>query len=304
MKFTSLVMILLAASLMASCGGDPTSVGPTAASGSVSAAGARSLASAGTLTTMIANTKPNQTPSITSSPVRGDEERTGVGTLSRGIYDNCASVTAANNTDLDSDGIKVHVAAQFNCSGVTSGTSTMSLSGSFDIADLDDSKKWSEGGYAITYDMTLGSLNSSGDKFETRFNGKYGAVNTGSTLMLSSEFYYGVVGSEHGTAIVYNAHTKYDATFTPTNPASIYTAGSATHSGFYRIGGQYGSGTNASELDVTLTYSSTNLTYDSACTYFYKTGTFTFADAAGNAITYEYACTSYTAKYNGTAITL
>ncbi|MEQ1875521.1 MAG: hypothetical protein ABL958_02675 [Bdellovibrionia bacterium] len=306
MKLNSLMMILLAAGVAASCGGDPIGGAPTAASGSVSFAQATALASGGTLTNMIANARPDQTPSF-GGPVRSSNPDRGMENPleSRDAdFSSCASATAFDTTDADGDGIVVHLAAKFACKGITGdGGYTSDLSGSFEQKDLDDTKDWAEGGYLFDYNMVFKTVLDASNSFSYRFKGYYKSENTGTSFTQAADFHYGVTGIHNALTIDYLWRGTYTSTITPTDMTMPYAAGTSSMTGFFTARGGYGSGTSATTVNVVFKIVGADLVYDTACANYYRSGTYTFSDAGGNAIVYTYDCNAATTRtYNGVTL--
>jgi hypothetical protein len=303
MKLNSLLMTLLAACSLASCGGEPGLTSLNRPAGTVTAAQAAVLAGGTTLTNFIGNARPDQKPNF-GGPVRGNDRNMSDPFDSRDAdFDSCASVTAADQTDNDGDGIKMHIAAKFNCVGIAGeSNNTFDLVGSFEQKDLDDSQDWALGGYLFNYNLNFKNTTDASNTLIFRFKGFFSAENTGTMLTQTSNFYYGGSGIHNGVELDYLWQGDYEASFTPTSMASPYADGTANFSGGFKVKGDFSHGTNSATLDVVFGILGENLVYDSTCSNYYRSGSVSFTDGSSNVIMYTYNCTTAVATYNGTTL--
>lgn len=290
MKFlTKAILVLTALLVLGSCGGnggqplDATS-GPLVLAG---------------LTTALNNLpKSNTVPSL---PVGGIST-----SAVRAMATACEQVAPAVPVDSDADGIAKIKTYTFDCTDSVSGESSFSRKGSVEIQDLDETVAGMIGGIRVDFalekfDYTDLTTNRS---FGFSYNGFWNYLKQGSALVSSSEF-KGTVGYETAASTKNNFSFEYtwDWVMTPDNESTPWTTGKTEFKGTYKMDGQFAiedSGGHHKQHEGTwvIDYYSKDMTYDSTCAKWYKSGTLNLSDGA-NKISIEFSCSTAKLYVNG-----
>lgn len=212
----------------------------------------------------------------------------------RAIWDNCKTfVVGSATTDA-------HYKIKYDCNKVSDGFGgTKSLVGTYEVEYLDENKKDIEGGYSVTYDLKQNTYPANGEPGEDTFKGYAKGKTTDTQIITEHDVEFHVIGKD-AFVLDWGFRNTLKMTVTPESMANVYSKGTIEFAGFYKLTGLLGgdmSGNMIPEINVTYEISSKDLTYDQACTTYYKSGTITLKDAQ-NTIVLEYACTTATAYYN------
>lgn len=286
-----IVLGFAALSLLGSCGGDGTYY--TEAVGVVS----RDVAVAQKST--IQNALKLNFQSATS------ETPTGLGRRETGL-DTCDTISPETPVDADSDGVSATKTVTWACNNVADSGYTLSRNGTYTETDQDDTKAY--GGWKFEYAIEGSHQSGRSNSESYKYNGHHTFNKEGDTSWKYTSNFQGE--SENTSSRAYTAKSKYgsnwNTTVTTDDTASPPTGGSVTFSGFYG----HSTETTGTPPDghylphnYVLSVTSEGLKFQSAsCTNFYKEGSITLTDTAGNVIKYTYTCTAVTVTFNGETI--
>lgn len=295
-----------------SCGGMPGASTPAAM-----------VSAASTARGMIQSFKLGKTPTMSGLPGFGSvslhearvaKQAKALGGLSN---DPCSSTkTPASSPDVDEDGIPVDQTYTFNCDNVGDGEGTLSLHGKYSFQDLDDTKKWSEGGWKGAWDYSFvfdtpasaeGGHTYPATKMDYSGKGGYSLTTTGATQNYLSDFsgkVAFVIDSKSGD---YTYSGKWSIQVTPSATPS-WKSGALVYKGQWTIQGFFPEGygddngheDHDGQVNTSITITSENLTYDAdACSCYYKTGKVIYTDVSGHVFEDRYDCNSYKAFFDG-----
>lgn len=296
MNFTKFLLVLSSAMALASCGGN----GPlTSAGGTVNSA--QAIVAVGQINTALGAFKMDATP---TAPTIGGGGPTPTPGLMAGVYDACTTITPASGVDADGDGMDLLRQYNYNCNGVMSGSTPVTLLGTVTFRDLDDTKKWLEGGYSYNYDVTS---QGNGSQYRWDWTDKGDTVMTaaGSGYQYTSEYRSSGEGMEHGVPYSATWQGTWKFKIVPdTGTTNKWDTGKIEFSGYFGMKGNFGpSGTDV--FNVVFELESKNIIYDYAggCST-YKSGTITYRDGSGNETILTFNCMTTTATFNGDPIAI
>ena len=229
----------------------------------------------------------------------------------------CATMSG-DSTDADSDGWLKNAVLTYNCANLSATSAstkdkdgdksnlTFKITGSFEIADDDDSKKFPDAGFSVTYNnfafdisgsASTGSAGTGTDSgttpvsVKTTLNGgqKVAVLDGAITMDFSMKSTFETAGKWGSVGQWFNSK------LTPTDKTKPTEGGALELSGFF-------SATDASDgsNNYILKFASQNLKY--GCTNGkYKSGTVT-VEAGSGEIVFTYADCNVTTKFNDTDI--
>ncbi len=307
-RFRTIAFIACAGLGLASCGGESEL---SEAGGSIDQATLTMLLTTTAFSDLTSSIVPSGTGSI-SLPVPGLPS--GVGSLGLGKlgtmagqadFGTCTVTSGAKTDGVDGDGVPASYREEFNCFGING---TSDLTGFMQMTDYDDTKHGVAGGYLFEFDITYNDRFGHENNFGV-WRGTWG-VTTSATQISMTSTYSSEAGSiptaDPDNAERWKVQNNHSTVYTPTDMASPWQAGAMTFSGYSRFSGRLYSQAQATvyPLDVTFRVESSNLTYDrTACPgSFFKDGSFTFSDGAGNRFTYTYVNCVQSRAFNGSAI--
>lgn len=217
----------------------------------------------------------------------------------------CVTVSPDPGVDTDADGIAVERNYRFDCSSVVDGTSSWTYKGTMKIQDLDDSKKWSLGGYRIDFANSANFTDSGGSTGAYSYSGYWNMTTVGSDQVFTSD-YTGTTtskGTHHGD-YSYSYRAVWKLVVTGDDPANPWLKGKHNSLGVYILEGNFPTETGTYDGTATLEFKSVDLTYDNTCSQYFKSGYWQFVDASNNKLVIEYSCSTRKAYFNGAEFTL
>ncbi len=207
----------------------------------------------------------------------------------------CTPTASGDQTDGDSDSLPV--SASYSFAGCT--PTLGSLSGSFGLADADDTKALPLAGFRLTIDNFGFSLSAGRESVNLTVNGFFNVGVSTTAITNGIEMVYDLSAGSAST----NLGIYIDTTLTPTSMGSPAAGGSIAYSGFFKMA--------AGENDFVLAFSSTDLTYEYPCNggpadedKVIKNGTLTIKDGSNNTITGTFTNCTPVWKYNDETLTI
>lgn len=299
MKLFKLTLVALASAAITGCGGEG---GPLTASGGSVAQGQVQAALSqvdSALDTFSLDTNPSF-PQIGGNSISVDPNPS----VTWWDHGACTTVTPTPLVDADSDGISLLKKYTYDCDNIVDGEYIYSVNGSITMKDLDDTKRWMEGGYRADYD-TLYTFNGVPGVDEMSYEdvGYFELKKVGGSFVYDSEYRSNGTGVYHGRSheVIWQSTWNHSVTPDPSG-TNMWDKGSISFSGFFGLQGQF---QHDDPFSVVFEISSNNLKYDydSGCNT-YQSGSITFEDGNGNRIVLTYACTSVTGTFNGQTVDL
>jgi len=297
-RATRILMAVGSILLIQACGGGR----PTSASGTITSSAASSFVSQqqGTLqksaNSFDADAVQNSFVSTSTREQMNNLSAALGRTLSNDARSDVGGCTPTESgTTTDADGDKLPVNASYSFAGCT--PTLGSLSGTFTVADADDTKALPLAGFRLTIDnfvFTLGTRES----LNLSVNGFFNVGVTSTTIVNGAEMTYNLSAGSNSAELGF----YLDSTLTPTDMANAAAGGTMTYSGFFKAAG----GGN----DYVLAFSSTDLVYEYPCngitseSKVIKSGTLTIKDGSNNTITGTFTNCDPVWKYNDETLTI
>lgn len=301
MNYSKIILASLCAAALTSCGGQGALTGP---------GGQANAAQMGQALTQINNSLGSfafdATPTVPNVGGAGGQTVTpsAVGVRMMGAFDSCITETPDPTVDADADGIAKTKTYNYNCNNIGDSGYTYNIGGKVNITDLDDTKKYMLGGYRFDMETTFSSKGPGGYAGDWADRGYFEFKKVGSAYVYDSDFRSAGSGVEHGDTYEVTYQGTWKHKVTPDSTATnVWDKGSIDFEGFFELKGTFGSGLPLFGVVFEMNSDSLKYDYTGACTT-YQSGSITFADGSGNKTVVTYACTSASATYNGTAITI
>ncbi len=224
----------------------------------------------------------------------------------------CESSTPASPVDADGDGIALLKQYTFNCSSYVGSGYTYNHLGTFKSIDNNDSVPGLKGGYRFEFDIpTWTSTEISSDLTS---GGSYSGYWEGSGTDTTSEYksdYHGSYYADYDIAslgkvsVDYDFSHQFDVKYTHNSTAvgANWSSGSMEATGAFMFDGQFvdedSNGVHRLKNgQATMTWKTENVTFDSGCAKWYKTGRFLLTDTGGNKLRTEFNCTEVKVYFN------
>lgn len=255
--------------------------------------------------TLLTGLRPGQAPTL---PTQGMPAGITTAAIRPLAVPSCVTETPDTIVDKDSDGIALLKLYKYDCKNELVGTDTYKYKGTTQVEDLDDTKKWSLGGYKVTFDADSEYEAGPTAKGQYSYKGYWSSQASGASMIMKSDYTARVAAilPAHPT-VDYSMRAVYNFVITGANDTTPWLAGKWTGSGLYELSGTFyyeNESTNARETktdgNVTLEFRSDELEYDQACAVYYKSGSWIFRDGAGNELKIVYDCATSTKYLNGT----
>lgn len=294
-KFLSLLAL---APLVASCGGNAV----TGRQGNINQGGLQTLMPA--FNTLIAGLRPGAAPTL---PTQGMPGGITTSAIREAAVPTCVTESPSTVVDKDNDGIALLKEYKFNCTNELSGTDTYKYSGTTKIEDTDDTKKWSLGGYKITFDSVSSYKGAKGGEGAYAYKGYWYSIAQGPATVYKSDYTAAIKSKlpAHPDQDM-TLHSVWNMTVTGANETTPWLAGTWSGGGLYELAGTFyyedaaGKRQTRTGANVTLEFKAVDLKYDQTCGEYYKSGSWLFKDGSGNTYEVRYDCTSKKAYLNGT----
>lgn len=282
---------------LASCGG--SAIGRQ---GNINQGGLQTLVPA--FTTLLTSLRPGQAPTL---PTQGMPAGITTSAIRNRAVAACVTETPSAPVDADGDGIALLKEYKYNCTNELVGANTYKYKGSTKVEDLDDTKKWSLGGYKVTFDSESEFEASAVNKGQYAYKGYWSSQASGATTVMKSDYTARVAAilPAHPT-VDYSMRAVWNMTITGASETSPWLAGKWTGSGLYELSGTFyyenGSGSRETKTgsNVTLEFRSDQLEYDNTCAVYFKSGSWIFRDGSGNELKMVYDCQTEKKYLNGT----
>lgn len=229
----------------------------------------------------------------------------------------CESSSPAFPIDTDGDGISLLKEYTFNCNDFVGSGYTYNRVGSFKSIDLDDTTPGLKGGYRFEFNIPTWLAKDSTTGFSS--GGSYRGSWVGSGTDTSSTYGSDYSGSYYSqfnlpelggdVAIDYTFSHKFDVKYThnSTTVGGSWSAGTMEGTGSYSFSGQFitedGGKHQLKTGQAAMNWKTENVTFDSTCSKWYKTGRFYLTDTSGNVIRSEFGCTEVKVYFNDSEIT-
>jgi hypothetical protein len=300
MKLIRYSLAALLSAALTSCGGG---VLPTTASGTVTRTQAQGLTTR--LNQLVTNISATniQNPGAAVNGAGVSMASVGPFAEDADIFSNCSTITPNPTKDIDGDGLADEKNYVFDCTNISEGAYLVNKQGTVKILDLDTTKTLADGGgYSFTYDLKYNSQGA----YSNEWSGFFKFEQVGTSSVYTSKFASFFTETHSGQDIEGSTVSNFTHTFTPTDAAQFWTAGTAKTTGFYRVivKGDNGEG-EILDWDFTFKFDA-DLVYEAeavaGCKFFYKSGYLQFTDASSNVIRYDYSCDKYTYSFNGNVI--
>lgn len=216
----------------------------------------------------------------------------------------CYSVNPNPATDADSDGIAAIKTYTIDCINESMGGVTVTQKGVITYRDLDESVKGVYGGMRGDFSLPLFKVvdPSTGLTFNFTHAGFWEYKNVAGKLVSSSEYTGGLSGEERSLKLDYSYTQKWNYVMTPESSAKAFDRGKMEMSGSFGMTGDF-----VIEVDNKfqqyngtwlIDFTTKDLTYDSTCSLWYKSGSIVISDSA-NTLEIVYACTTSKLYVNG-----
>lgn len=282
----TLSAFLLIAPLMAGCGSDENANFFTGAAGTLDATTAAANKTSFTGVAKVSFAKPSSVPSA----------RAAGHPVVRSATDACTTKTPATATDADGDGISTQTRV-YNCSNVQDSGSTINATGTVTVTDEDDNNAAS--GWSYVYDNVVGGYTNGANSENYNYSGNY-------KMTRGSDGNWAYTGNykSNGTNVNNGVTNTYISGGTWSDVVIPDSATNPDYTGAVTVSGYYAATFTVSGTPQQYVFSmqSSGLLYDHTCSAYYKQGSYTFTDAAGNTVVITYNCSSSVVKYNGSAI--
>ena len=228
----------------------------------------------------------------------------------------CYSSTPDLPVDGDSDGIYLLKEFSFDCSDFSSGGNSYNHKGYFKVEDKDDDIAGTKGGYRYEFDIPFWFYTSDTTKltFGGSYKGYWDATGTDTTTNFDSDFqgrFYGEfeIPGKDLVKVDYTYQYKWDVQYThnPTTGNSQWNSGTMEGGGAFSVSGEF---LNEKEVNgvqqyevvdgsANMTWKAVNLTFDSTCSKWYKSGSHRLEDIGGNILEIKFSCTTVNTYLNG-----
>ncbi|MBS1958282.1 MAG: hypothetical protein JST80_02300 [Bdellovibrionales bacterium] len=292
MRIINIIIAVGSSVVVSACGG---STGVTSAS--------QALQVSNLAIAQITGMKSNSAPSLSQVP-----GLSGAGVLMKAGL-GCVSNSVASPVDADGDGIPLTQTYTFNCDAVVNGNSTYTNHGTYTLKDKDDTKKWMAGGYEGSYvfeskNSTAASAGTPASGYEYTGKGIFSEIIQGISAVFQSTYSGTVKYSYNGYSGDYAYDGTWNAKWTPDSGAvNVWDKGSVDYSGSWHYAGTFpreddqGAREAATYNDITMTMKSENLTYDTTCSKYYRSGSWVFDFGDGHVFKWVYDCNNATKYY-------
>lgn len=216
----------------------------------------------------------------------------------------CYSVNPDPATDADGDGIAAIKTYTMDCSNEAMGGVTITQKGVITYRDLDETVKGVYGGMRGDFSLPLFKVvdPSTGFAFNFTHSGFWEYKNVAGKLVSSSDYTGSFSGEEHSYKMDYSYSQKWNYVMTPDSTAKAFDKGKMEMSGSFGMKGDFVVEVDNKHQPYSGTwiidFSTKDLVYDSACSLWYKSGSFVISDSA-NKLEIVYACTTSKLYVNG-----
>lgn len=225
-------------------------------------------------------------------------------------FESCSSSSPAQTVDDDQDNIPKIFTQSYDCADITMGdVYTYSAKGEIKIQDLDDTKKYTEGGYRYDIDYS-GTYTNAGFPYTNTYKhvGFFESRVVGGSFVYKSEFSAGFGGEVKGFPFEGRWQSNYETVYTPEDVSAPWNQGKVSFNGYIALQGNFShEPEDQGNYDVAWELSSNGLEYDwrspGGCST-YKAGSLTWKDGEGKRLVIEYNCTSRKIFYQGQEISL
>ncbi|HMN68785.1 MAG TPA: hypothetical protein PKC28_09640 [Bdellovibrionales bacterium] len=221
----------------------------------------------------------------------------------------CETVTPANLTDNDGDGIALTRTSTFDCSGTTNGDYAYERKGSITVRDMNDDVEDMIGGLRVDFNLTKfnNTQISTGQTYSFSYLGFWEWKTEGTSMLSEAEFTGKNKYESNGMKNDYTYHYTWDWKLTPddaSSVASVWQKGKIEYSGTFQMEGSFiiddSNGNSHGTGTYVFKYYSENLVYDQACTgTWYRSGSWVMEDGNGNVFKTTYDCTGSKFYVNG-----
>ncbi len=290
-----ILFFLVLGPVLASCGG--ASIGRQ---GNIKQGGLQTLLPA--FNTLMTGLRPGGSPTL---PTRGMPSGISTSAIRTLAVPTCVTEAPTPVTDADSDGIALLKEYTYDCQNEVSSTDTYKYKGTTKIEDLDDSKKWSRGGYKITFNSNSEYSRSTGGSGKFGYAGYWSSTASGASTVYKGDYTAAVIQEDPTYPKQdFSIRGVWNMTITGADENSPWLAGKYSGGGLYELSGTFmyeeaGKHETKTNANVTLEFKALDLEYDSTCTDFYKSGAWVFLDGSGNEYKVVYECTSNKKYLNG-----
>lgn len=300
---TGSLVAALAVFGLSSCGGDED---VNSASGSTSASLAPAIVgmfTAGQFGINV-NQAPDTIPSFTKLGFKGSTSGLSVQASAVDPLADCQKSSPDTVVDADGDGIALEKNYEADCTNVLMNDGfTFTLKSKMVIRDLDDTVRYTAGGYSFDIDYEGSTLKVPQYDFSWNHRGHFSAIPGPTSFTVSSKYSAGFSGREREDYWDFTWKSNYSMVYTPLDMSAPYVAGAVKYSGFVGIEGNLVP-EQLEKFVVAFQLDSVDLIYDYANCSYYKSGSLYWTDGAGQKVESRYHCSGFDTYFEGQKIDL
>ncbi len=220
----------------------------------------------------------------------------------------CETVSPTPLVDVDADGIAASKVSTFDCSDLTSGGDLLTRKGSFTVADVDDTVAGLAAGLRVDFAMSKyrSETVATGVVQDFSYNGFWKFTPSSTGLESSADFTGSWYYSSPTIPVVVDFEYQYtwDWAITPDSIGTPFGTGAQEFSGSFRFEGKFYEEGHGGALKQrsgiwNVKYYSQDLLYDTACTKWFKSGSYFVNDGNGSSFEVRYACSTAKLYVNG-----